>query len=369
MPSRECTSSSDTFRYFSLGDAFGYQVSVLVLQTFSCIYCVYRFYYRWNPDLSRKLVILCVLYHIWAWLFILEEVIYIIGILNNWTYEIVEFCSIALAILSFTQIIAYIISMILHAYIAHTKKKKKKYIYKYLLRLVIVFEDSLFGISKRSLKMLHIGYSMGALITLGLCCWMATAANCVWSFPVLDRDIIRPISQKVKTTKLYWTCELSPIVFDVAVIFGAIVSLIINASIVYMYLSRMIQTIRSIQRNEELDAGQLPYNASDTPLGDTPFSVATRQMLSHVTKFGIIAFTSIFSTMLSSLIVIITSNIFSTEADFWLNGILIFCSFTFGEKLYNFLFGWCNKFLEKKISSILGHANQPHAIEIYSQTK
>ncbi|ETO32947.1 hypothetical protein RFI_04159 [Reticulomyxa filosa] len=178
---------------------------------------------------------------------------------------------------------------------------------------VIVFENSLFGIKKHHLWGMYLAGILVMAIVIGLNGWFASVAGCLQYF-------------KMKVP------------FNVSSRFEICGVIMINIIIGYMYITRMIRTARVAHKNEKLDLAHLGGNPSEHEISEK-----TMKILMHVKKCGIIALTSTICSFFCFVLTWISNIDFLIFADCLFNGILMLCSFTFAENIFQFCFGCCDK--------------------------
>ncbi|ETO08032.1 hypothetical protein RFI_29358 [Reticulomyxa filosa] len=218
--------------------------------------------------------------------------------------------------------------------------------------LVLVFEKSLYGISKYHLWGLYAMVTVGAILIAGLDSWLSKESRCVQHFRSTDFDLLSPSVRKMNRERPYSICKLSRKSFVINAILGLALTAGLNIVIGYMYITRMISTARAVHKNEELDIVQIHRNSADREV-----SRETMQMLVYVRKCGIIALTSIISNLLAIVIVGVKGVAVVMFVDRVFNGIMMLSSFAFAERIYQFFFGCCSQKTEDLLSRIKYYLN------------
>ncbi|ETO04932.1 hypothetical protein RFI_32463 [Reticulomyxa filosa] len=198
-------------------------------------------------------------------------------------------------------------------------------------RLVAVFDNSTFQLPKLLKNGLRYGIycSCAYFIPLGL----------VISFSSRCRVHVIPIDGNIFHTpdSHLYRCEEK---FCLGLLFGnekgwnyyAMILLVsggtvavffLNVIIAYSYVIRMIQTVQNVRRK------------SNAHIRNNTFA--------HIRKSVLVAVTSIASS-LTFFFCLFSYTTALVNIDLFLNAMLILCPFRFGEKLYFFLFYYCNKF-------------------------
>ncbi|ETO28891.1 hypothetical protein RFI_08236 [Reticulomyxa filosa] len=139
-----------------------------------------------------------------------------------------------------------------------------------------------------------------------------------------------------KNDNNFYFCHREAIAGAVLTVTGTILACGLNGVIAYMYVSRILATVRLVQQNVNLDHQHL----SAVEKGQqrrTEVAVEAKPLLEHACKSGIIAFTSILSTIISFTLASTVGYEQFLAIDTIFNGILICCSFTFGHKVFDCL--------------------------------
>ncbi|ETO36716.1 hypothetical protein RFI_00347 [Reticulomyxa filosa] len=272
---------------------------VLVVAGIFC--CTYSFYHLWKPEnVHPVLRITCLFYHVTMLIMLCAECFYLIGTGQNWWLHAVPVC----------QTLFFIISSL----------------------FVLAYGTGVFFWLKR----------------LGLNCWLAFDAGCLQYFSTKDFALTYPSTGEVNGKKVYWTCRRASLPFNLTSAVGIGTVSILNITIGYMYITRMIQTARMVHRNEEIDLAHVGANQSNHEI-----SKETMRILDHVKKCGIIALTSISFSLISFTIAWSSLADFFIYIDSFFNGVLMLSSFTFAENIFHFCFGCCNKPSELLLSKII----------------
>ncbi|ETO31548.1 hypothetical protein RFI_05572 [Reticulomyxa filosa] len=285
------------------------------------------------------------------WIALCGHLLFFIGAGQNWWIGDLSPCQSMLTTLTFLVELIYLVGIFfwlkkLGLNSLHFVKQTESFCLVFFCVvgkiLVLVFEKSLYGISKYRLWGLYLVPIVGSIVIAGLNAKLSTSPKCQY-FKSTDFNVQSPSAHGH-----YNICGLSGIFFTINVIFGLALIAGLNIVIGYMYITRMINTARAVHKNEELDLIQIHRNSADREV-----SRETMQMLVHVRKCGVIALTSFCSTFLAMMIVGTCKIVMILFIDSVFNGILILTSFTFADRIHNFLFGCCSQKTEELLSRIV----------------
>ncbi|ETO11048.1 hypothetical protein RFI_26330 [Reticulomyxa filosa] len=329
---------------------------LVAAETFFCAFSFYHLCKLKNGNSSLQIT--CVCYHAILWLILCLQFLFYIGEGKAWWLHNIQDCQVLIFVITTVMMLIYLggaffwlrrLGLLFFVFVPTSDHE-----FTFTCRgggmghLVIVFEGSFLGITKCRLWGLYLLFVVVTLFVVTSNVWTAIEADCVWYYKSSDFDILASPSNEVNGKKVYWTCRLSILSFTIGTVIGMIILCIVNITIGYMYVTRIIYTVRAVHKNQELNLVRVGGNSSGHGI-----SQDTMQMLMHVRKCGLIALTSITSSLISFAIVWSTGAILPIFIDCVFNGIWILCSFTFGKYFYNFCFGCCMQQSELLLSRLI----------------
>ncbi|ETO04997.1 hypothetical protein RFI_32399, partial [Reticulomyxa filosa] len=206
---------------------------VLVMAEIFC--CTYSFYHLWKPENAHPILrITCLFYHVVVLIMLCAECFYLIGTEQNLWIHDVPVC----------QTLFFIISSL----------------------FVLAYGAGVFFWLKR----------LGLVLYMYAYLYFASDAGCLQYFSAKDFALTYPSTGEVNGKKLYWTCRRASIPFYITSAVGIGTVSILNITIGYMYITRMIQTARMVHRNEEIDLAHVGANQSNHEI-----SKETMRILDH----------------------------------------------------------------------------------------
>ncbi|ETO22909.1 hypothetical protein RFI_14283 [Reticulomyxa filosa] len=208
----------------------------------------------------------------------------------------------------------------------------------------LVFENSLLGIGQYTIRILYLVWLLLFMIFPPLVIWVAVSTQCPLPIKAVDFDPYKLFGYtQLDPAGVYYDCREEHLPATLLTIIGAFITFGMSSIVAYLYISRMRHTTRLLKRNTELDDTTLTSTTRDRATAlRTNTNGKGNPIALHMRKSVLIAVTSIFSTMLALVVAGFVEQMrLLVYVDTVLNGILMCCAFTFGEGLYDFLFGCC----------------------------
>ncbi|ETO09784.1 hypothetical protein RFI_27593 [Reticulomyxa filosa] len=249
-----------------------------------------------------------------------------------------------------------------------------------LLKTVLVFRESVARLDPRLIRWFYVLLVVLTLLTCSCGIWMSATSNCTYVAGVEDWDITG--------NKHYDICFIERVPYMLLTASGAVITFVKRNAQQRVHAQKPTPVEVELQSQSEVvnhsadgtdtrnedgivqpppprKSGLLTSSTPPSPLPRTstvPSSSSRRaaKNLAHIRKANLIAITSIVSTMVSLFITAVSSGAnFVVQIDALLNGVLICCVFTFGNRIYTILFGCCLLQCQKKWPSLNRLASTP----------
>ncbi|ETO20780.1 hypothetical protein RFI_16442 [Reticulomyxa filosa] len=355
----------------SIGTLLTVDFVFLVVQTLTLIYVIVMLKTKADmQDMNPELRWLSLIYHISAFALLLNEFTHHAWGAAQWAIRYNWYCHLIYFLFGFNLLVVYGINILFWLYrlcnvATHAKKKyffclnsiiilwKQKKEQK-KQKTAIVFQGTSLRIAKSVFGCILGSLGLTVLLVLCVSIWLGVSSDCV--VPGVSSDFeVKWLFSKAKDN-VYYFCHQQPVASIMLTVVGTILACGLNGVIAYMYVSRILETVKMVQtsmqveclrpttvviKEQEMEEGGKKKNHENAKT-KSGVCVEAEPLLAHACKAGIIAFTSILSTIISFTLASSTKYEQFLAADTIFNGFLICCSFTFGQKFFDCMFGNCS---------------------------